>query len=140
MDAARLGGETISKIYKAQDLPTSQPIKEMIKGKILHDYEVQKAGIHLNSHINDVIIAHNAVTSTSPSFGGMSNFLGATSATTTDPDINKLVESAFAKHHLVEKMAHVKELEQNAEAKDTEAAPIDIDKMVADSFEKHHLT
>ena len=84
----------------------------------MHNYETQKAGIHLNSHINDVIIAHKeAVNSTVPSlgnFGEMSNFLGAASATTTDPDIGKMVEEAFAKHHLVEKMAHVKELEKHA--------------------------
>lgn len=67
----------------------------------MHNYEVQKAGIHLNAHINDVIMSHNeAVMNTIPlpslgSFGEMSNFLGATSATTTEPDITKMVEASF---------------------------------------------
>lgn len=77
---------------------------------------MQKAGIHLNSHMNDVIMAHNeAVRSSIPSlgsFGEMSNFLGAASATTTDPDIGKMVEAAFERHHLVEKIAHLKEIEK----------------------------
>lgn len=45
MDAAKLGGETIRQIYHAQDLPTSQPVKEMVKSRILHNYEAQKAGL-----------------------------------------------------------------------------------------------
>jgi hypothetical protein len=45
MEAAKLGGDTIRQIYHAQDLPTSQPIKEMIKSQILNNYEANKAGL-----------------------------------------------------------------------------------------------
>jgi hypothetical protein len=114
MDAARLGGNTIRQIYHAQDLPTSQPVKEMIKSQIMHNYEVEKAGIHLGSHMRDIAIAHNeAVKSTLPSLastGEMSNFLGAATATTTGPDIEKMVAESMEKHHIAEKMTNLKQI------------------------------
>jgi hypothetical protein len=94
----------------------------------------------MDSHLNDVYQAHSeaAAAATVPalgSFGAMSNFLGAASATTTEPDINKMVESAFEKHHLTEKIANLKEIQSSAQG-----SKENLDKMVTDSFEKHHLS
>jgi chorismate mutase len=91
-------------------------------------------------------MAHNeAVKATIPSlgsFGEMSNFLGEASQKTSEEDISKLVEDAFERHHLTEKIANLKRIErENAERKEQEheQEPVDIDKMVAESFERHHL-
>lgn len=100
----------------------------------MHNYEVQKAGIHLNSHLKDVIIAHHDPPAPSPipslgSLGVMSNFLGAASADTSDPDISKMVEQAFEKHHLSEKIANLKQLQKKAPS-----SAVNVDKMVADTM------
>lgn len=144
MEAAKLGGDTIRQIYHAQDLPTSQPIKEMIKSQILNNYEANKAGLVVQNVILDNSSTAQATFPALSSVGEMSNFLGATTATTSDPDIAKMVEGAMDKHHLTEKIANLKVLQKETEATpastETEDKAEDPATLVAKSMKEHHLT
>ena len=142
MDAAKLGGETIRQIYHAQDLPTTQPVKEMIKSQILHNYEANKAGLAVKNVILDSSKSAKTTLPALSSVGEMSNFLGAATSTTSDPDITKMVEGAFEKHHLTEKLSNLKSLQNGSTpaSSDTDDKAADTSAVVAKSMKEHHLT
>lgn len=129
MEAAKLGGDTIRQIYHAQDLPTIQPVKDMMKARIMGSYNAAKAGLAVKNAVLDHVESIKASAPALSSVGEVSNFLGA-SATSTDTDISKMVEGAFEKHHLVEKISNLKNLEKN---KADEPATSDV---VSDSVAK----
>ena len=76
------------------------------------------------------------------SVGEMSNFLGADTAKTSGSDISKMVESAMDKHHLTEKLANLKTLQNGSKADsiDADDKPLDMKDVVAKSMKEHHLT
>ena len=138
MEAAKLGGDTIRQIYHAQDLPTIQPVKDMMKARIMGNYNAAKAGLAVKNAVIDHVESVKAAAPALSSVGEVSNFLGA-SATSTDVDINKMVESAFEKHHLVEKISNLKELEKKKASEDSSTADV-VSDSVAKSMKENHLS
>jgi len=75
----------------------------------MQGYEAGKAGLALKNAVKSHVDAVKSASSALSSVGEVSNFLGA-STTTTEPDITKMVENAFERHHLSEKISNLKEL------------------------------
>jgi len=110
----------------------------MMKARIMGNYNAAKAGLAVKNAVIDHVESVKAAVPALSSVGEVSNFLGA-SATSTDVDINKMVESAFEKHHLVEKISNLKELEKKKASEDSSTADV-VSDSVAKSMKENHLS